>query len=202
VADDRAPTDLQPTPEQALVAAAATDPAAFARLFDLHFPRVYGYLARRVEDREAAEELATIAFTRGLAVLRAGGLGEATFGGFVHLVAATALVDRAERRRQSIPAGARARDFRPAGYAGADAAGDEPAARVLAAAVDRETLRRSLQRLSESQLRIVLLTYLDGLEPDEVSTVVGASRQEVAVELHRALRTLRGMANQDAIDAA
>src|SRR5689334_1407528 len=40
-----------------LVARAETDPMAFARLFDEYLPRVYAFIARRVEDRAAAEEL-------------------------------------------------------------------------------------------------------------------------------------------------
>ena len=43
--------------EQALVARARGDARAFGTLYDEYLPRIYGFIARRVEDRSTAEQL-------------------------------------------------------------------------------------------------------------------------------------------------
>jgi uncharacterized glyoxalase superfamily protein PhnB len=43
--------------ERRLVEAAKRDPVRFAELYDRHFERVYAFVARRVRDRDAAEEV-------------------------------------------------------------------------------------------------------------------------------------------------
>jgi RNA polymerase sigma-70 factor, ECF subfamily len=202
VADDQMPTSREPAGGAAHAADDPTDSPAFARLFDAQLPRVYGFIARRVADRRTAEELTAVVFTRTLEVFRSGGLGQATFGGFAHLVAASAVVDHERRVRENIPAGVRASDFRYAGEPSIEETGDGAAARAFAAAVDRDALRRSVLQQPEAQLRLVLLKYLDGLETDEQCNVLGLSHQELTIQLHRALRMLRGMGEQEAFGAA
>ena len=192
---------MEPPGEQA-VAAAPADARAFGRLFDQHLPRVYAFVARRVADRQVAEELTAAVFARALEAFRSGSLVDATFGGFVHLVASSALVDHELRNRRQIPAGVRASDVRHAGDADAAEVADELAARAFASAIDRDALRRSLQDLPDRQRRVILLKYLDGLDPEEQCSVLRCSRQELAIELHRALRALRGLADQEASGAA
>jgi RNA polymerase sigma-70 factor, ECF subfamily len=42
--------------ERLLIAAAQKDPAKFADLYELHFERIYAFLARRLGDRDKAED--------------------------------------------------------------------------------------------------------------------------------------------------
>lgn len=55
--------------ERQLVQAAQQDPACFAELYELHFERVYAYVARRVRDRTIAEDLTADVFHKALAAL-------------------------------------------------------------------------------------------------------------------------------------
>ena len=48
--------------EKALIEAAQENPSRFAELYELHFERVYAYIARRVGERSAAEELTSHVF--------------------------------------------------------------------------------------------------------------------------------------------
>jgi len=52
--------------EQQRVAAAQRDPALFAELYESNFPRVYGYIARRVPTRQDAEDLTSEVFHEAL----------------------------------------------------------------------------------------------------------------------------------------
>ncbi|HEY2975428.1 MAG TPA: hypothetical protein VGJ48_23135, partial [Pyrinomonadaceae bacterium] len=52
--------------ERLLIEAAQQDPSRFAGLYELHFERVYAYIARRVREGSAAEELTSHVFHQAL----------------------------------------------------------------------------------------------------------------------------------------
>ena len=194
---------LEPAREQALVARARTDAAAFGTLYDEYLPRIYGFIARRIEDRGVAEELTAATFRRALGAIRSDDLTGAAVGGFLYRVAASAVVDHARRSRRAIPATVRASDLDEGDDRRvAEAIGSEGASRAFAAAVDRDVLRRALQAIPEGSRRVLLLRYFDGLEVDEACAALNSTRQALAVRVHRALRILRGALEQEAIDAA
>jgi RNA polymerase sigma-70 factor (ECF subfamily) len=55
--------------ERLLVEAAQSDPAKFGDLYDIHFERIYAFIARRVRDRDKAEDLTSEVFQKALAGL-------------------------------------------------------------------------------------------------------------------------------------
>src|SRR6266568_2079266 len=55
--------------ERLMVEAAQKDPSRFGELYEIHFERVYAYIAKRVRDRDAAEDLTAEVFHRALASL-------------------------------------------------------------------------------------------------------------------------------------
>lgn len=194
---------MEPAREQALVAGARADVAAFGELYDFYLPRIYGFIARRVEDRSVAEDLTATTFERALGAVRRDDFRNASFGGFLYRVAANAVIDHARRDRRTIPLGVRASDLdQDDDRAAAESIGDEAASRAFAAAIDRDTLRRAMLDLPEAHRRVIVLKYFDGLEVDELCAALGCSRQTFAVKLHRALRALRGAMDREAIDAA
>ena len=203
MASEPSTTRMEPAREQALVADARADPAAFGALYDYYLPRIYAYVARRVEDRSVAEDLTATTFERALGAVRGEDFRNASFGGFLYRVAANAVIDHVRRERRSIPLRVRASDDEGDDVRGrVEELSDETAARAFAAAVDRDTLRRALLRIPDVHRKVVLLKYFDGLELDELCAALGCSRQTFAVKLHRALRALRAAVEQEAIDAA
>ena len=96
----RAPASTE-SPEQAeerlLVEAAQKDPARFAELYELNFERVYGFIARRVGDRDAAEDLTSEVFHKALANLRRFEWRGAPFAAWLLRIAANAITDRGQR---------------------------------------------------------------------------------------------------------
>src|SRR5438067_1095194 len=97
--------------ERVLVARAREDARAFGTLYDEYLPRIYAFVARRIEDRPAAEELTAATFRRALGAVRGDELPNAAIGGFLYRVAASAVVDHARRSRRAIPATVRAIDL-------------------------------------------------------------------------------------------
>jgi len=55
------------TDERLLIEAAQRDPAHFAELYENNFDRVYAYIARRVQNREEAQDLTAEVFHQALA---------------------------------------------------------------------------------------------------------------------------------------
>jgi RNA polymerase sigma-70 factor (ECF subfamily) len=189
--------------ELELAMRAQWDSRAFARLFDEYVPRVYAFIARRVEDRAVAEELTAATLQRALQAVRAGALQESSFGGFVYRVAASAVVDRVRRGRRAISPGVRANDLDEGNDREvAEAIGAEAAARGFAAAVDRNVLRRSFEAIPDAQFRVILLRYFDGLDVREASAALGCSQKSFAVRLNRALRAVSSALDDEARSAA
>jgi RNA polymerase sigma-70 factor (ECF subfamily) len=192
--------------ERDLVTRARADAAAFGELYDFYLPRIHAFILRRVRERSVAEDLTATAFERGLAAVRRDDFRNDSFGGWLYRVASNAIVDHARRERRSVPLGVRAGDSWEHGGRDDDGGdsdpGDEAALAAFTAAIDRDTLRRALAALPAHQRRLIVMRFLDGLEPVEMAAVAGCTRATVAVRLHRALRALRDTLSREAIDAA
>jgi RNA polymerase sigma-70 factor (ECF subfamily) len=173
-------------------AAPAVDAASVGRFFDDWFEPVYAFVARRVADREAAEEVTARTFERAIAQLHGGRLDLDELSGFLLRVAGTAVLDHARRQRRDLPPGVRATDLDEDGDA--DAAlwlADGAAARAFDAAIDGIELRRAVAGLDDRDRRLVLLRYLDGLDADGMAAVLACPPEQAALGVNRALNALR-----------
>jgi RNA polymerase sigma-70 factor, ECF subfamily len=166
----------------------AADATELGRVFDDWLEPIYGFVARRIDDRPSAEDVTTRTFERAAHELARGSLALDDLPGFLLRVASSAVVDHARRLRKPIPPDVRASDLDEEGDAEAAVwLADAIASRVFAAAVDGNALRRATLRLDDDDLRVVLLRYLDGLDNDGIAAVLATSREAAAVRLHRAL---------------
>ena len=96
--------------ERLLVQAAQSDPAKFDVLYELHFERVYYFLARRVRDRAIAEDLTSEVFHKALANLAAYEWRGAPFSAWLFRIAANALADQHKRSSREQPSSGKAND--------------------------------------------------------------------------------------------
>jgi RNA polymerase sigma-70 factor, ECF subfamily len=196
-------TRLDPTRERALVARARVDPLAFGELYDFYLPRIHGFISRRLADRSAAEDVTAMTFERALSAVRRADFRNDSFGGWLYRVAANAVVDHIRRSSRSVPftRARRATDEGPDRDEGS-MIGDERAERALGAALDRDELRRALDRVSATHRRLLVLRYLDGLTTDELCAVLTCSPATLAVRHHRALGAMRAAIAREATDVA
>ncbi len=82
--------------------AAQKDPSRFAELYELNFARVYAYIARRVGDRDAAQDLTSDVFHKALASIHTFEWRGVPFAGWLLRIAANMIVDRSKRGTREI----------------------------------------------------------------------------------------------------
>ena len=83
--------------ERLLVEAAQKDSAKFGELYDLHFERIYAFVARRVRDRDKAEDLTAEVFHKALANLKGYEWRGTPFAAWLYRIAANAVADFSKR---------------------------------------------------------------------------------------------------------
>jgi len=93
----------QSADERLLVQAAQSDPAKFDALYELHFERVYYFLARRIHDRATAEDLTSEVFHKALANLATYEWRGAPFAAWLFRIASNALADQHKRTSREQP---------------------------------------------------------------------------------------------------
>ena len=167
--------------EQLLIEAAQQDPSRFAELYELHFERVYAYIARRVRERSAAEELTSHVFHQALANLGKFKWRGAPFAAWLFRIAANSIADRAQRLlRESVR--------EPALQASALVAGPEPNLEQI------ETLARVYRLVDElpwDQRYVIRLRFAEEKSIREIAQKLSRSEGAIKQLQFRALQNLR-----------
>jgi RNA polymerase sigma-70 factor, ECF subfamily len=162
--------------ERLLVEEAQRDPSRFAGLYEAHFDRIYAFIARRVADRGAAEDLTSEVFHQALANLPRFEWRGAPFAAWLYRIAANAVAAHYRRRA------------RERGTPAAELSVDDP---DMAAAEGRARLMGLVRRLGEDQRRVVLMRFAEEKSLREIAAALGRSEGAVKQLQLRALRTLR-----------
>ncbi|MGA7381323.1 MAG: sigma-70 family RNA polymerase sigma factor, partial [Terriglobales bacterium] len=172
-ASERSP---EQTDERLLVEAAQKDPARFAILYEIHFERVYAFIARRVGDRDAAEDLTSDVFHKALANLKRFEWRGVPFGAWLLRIAVNAIVDRSKQHGREI------------------AVDDPPELSTqpgLGQVDDRARLFRLVDQLPEDQRHVVVMRFADQKTIREIAQHLGRSEGAIKQLQFRALESLR-----------
>jgi RNA polymerase sigma-70 factor, ECF subfamily len=163
--------------ERRLVEAAQNDPARFDALYELHFDRVYGFVAGRVHDRVTAEDVTSEVFYKALANLKTYEWRGVPFAAWLLRIAANAVIDRSKRasREHSMPN---------------DLA--DPGVHLDIRAIEhRARLFRLVSQLPEIQQRVVHERFVDQRSIREIAERLGKSEGAIKQLQLRALERLR-----------
>jgi len=166
-----------PAEERRLVEAAQNDPARFDALYELHFDRVYGFVAGRVHDRVTAEDVTSEVFYKALANLKTYEWRGVPFAAWLLRIAANAVIDRSKRasREHSMPN---------------DLA--DPGVHLDIRAIEhRARLFRLVSQLPEIQQRVVHERFVDQRSIREIAERLGKSEGAIKQLQLRALERLR-----------
>jgi RNA polymerase sigma-70 factor, ECF subfamily len=164
--------------ERLLIEAAQKDPTRFAELYEIHFERVYAFIARRLRDRDAAEDVTADVFGKALANLPSFKWRGAPFAAWLFRIAANVIADRAKRNAR------------------------EPALQDLESTLpnptqnlveieDRARLFKLVRELPADQRRVIELRFAEEKSIKEIANELGRSEGAVKQLQFRGLQSLR-----------
>jgi RNA polymerase sigma-70 factor (ECF subfamily) len=166
------------TEERLLVEAAQKDPAKFGDLYEIHFERVYAFIARRVRDRDTVEDLTSEVFQKALASLGSYQVRGAPFAAWLFRIAANAMADQSKRAAREI---ANTEEDPP----------DTAAANDLEAAEHRGRLFRMVNELPDDQRLVIFERFVEQRSIREIASRLERSEGAVKQLQFRALHNLR-----------
>jgi len=161
--------------ERLLVEAAQADPARFADLYEIHFERVYAFTARRVRNRQEAEDLTSEVFRHALQNLKRFEWRGAPFSAWLLRIAANMMADRWQRlaREQGDPP-------------------PDPPDEAAAHDIERRALLYQLvEALPADQQRVVMARFVEERSIRDIAHELDRSEGAVKQLQFRALQTLR-----------
>jgi RNA polymerase sigma-70 factor, ECF subfamily len=170
--------------ERLLVEAAQRDPAKFGPLYENNFERVYAFVARRVQDRLAAEDLTSDVFHRALASLPRFEWRGVPFAAWLLRIASNAIADRSKRasREQDVPSFENS-DSNPGSSSPLEVSADE--------IEERARLFRLVDELPADQRRVIVMRFAEEKSIREVAQGLGRTEGAVKQLQFRALENLR-----------
>jgi len=161
--------------ERLLIEAAQQDPARFADLYEQNFNRVYAYIARRVRDRDLAEELTAEIFRQALEHLPRFEWRGVPFAAWLLRMAANAVHDRWRSDARE---------------------GEPPDEDVPDPEIDRSIERQALlaklvDSLPEEQRLVIVRRFVDQRSVREIAHELGRSEGAIKQLQFRALQSLK-----------
>lgn len=166
--------------ERLLVEAAQRDPGHFTELYEQNFDRVYAYIARRVRDRNDAEDITAEVFHQALLNIGRFQWRGVPFAAWLLRIAANTLADRWQRsiRSPELP-------FQQQG----EEAALEPVMEAIAER--RAMLSQLVNRLPEDQRVVIIRRFVEQKSIREISEELGKSEGAIKQLQFRAIETLR-----------
>ena len=168
--------------ERVLVEAAQSDPARFDALYELHFERVYAFVASRTRDRATAEDVTSEVFHKALASLPSYEWRGVPFASWLLRIAANSIIDHAKRAAREFPAP----DDPPDRAAAPDLQASE-----MRAIEYRAQLFLLVRRLPEVQKQVVYQRFVKQRSIREVAQRLGKTEGAVKQLQLRAIQNLR-----------
>jgi len=169
--------------ERLLVEAAQKDPARFAELYEINFGRVYAFIARRVPNRDEAEDLTSEVFHKALANLPRFKWRGAPFAAWLFRIAANMIADRSKRTTKE-------RDISEA---------DEPTdlTQISLEEIEfRAQIFRLVDALPVDQRRVIAMRFAEEKSVRAIADEMGRTEGAVKQLQFRGLQHLRAQLNE------
>lgn len=167
--------------DAALIAGSRVDPELFGTLYDRYCDQIYGYVYRRLNDREAAEDVTAEVFVKALRAVDGYRPAAGPFVAWLYGIARNAVIDHLRARRSTVSL-----DH------AADAA--DRAAPVDVQAIDRVEAAKvweAIERLTDAQRIAVTLRLGQDLPIAAIAQHLGRTEGAVKLLLNRGLAAVR-----------
>ena len=190
-------TKADETEERRLVEAAQQDRACFEAVYERYCELVYGYVARRVRDRSATEDLTSEVFRKALANLDRFKWTGAPFGAWLLRIASNVIADRAKKaaREPGTSPSVGAGSYEPSltvGLMPGGAANSSKSQQIQLEDAERKAwVIRKVDELPDDQRRVIKMRFAEEKTISEIAADLGRSEGAVKQLQFRALQTLR-----------
>ena len=164
--------------ERLLIEAAQSDPTRFGELYEENFARVYAFIARRVRNRQEAQDLTSQVFERALANLHKFEWQGKPFAAWLYRMAANAVADHYHAQSRELQ------------WQQPEVTEDE-----IEVAEKRAMLSRCIDRLPQEQRRVLILRFFEERSIRDVAGQLGKSEGAIKQLQWRALQKLRAELN-------
>ncbi len=161
--------------ERLLIEAAQKDPSHFGELYEEHFERIYAFVARRVSNRQQAQDLTSEVFQQALANIGRFEWRGAPFAAWLYRIASNAIADHFSRT-------ARERSLSQPAEIGND---------EIEEVERRATLFRLVNALPADQRRVIVMRFAEERSIRETAQELGRSEGAIKQLQWRALQKLR-----------
>ena len=175
--------------EAALVErAAARDPDAIARLYDLYAPKIQSFIYHRTSDPLVTEDLTGQVFLQMLEAMRSGKGWRTSFSGWIYRIAHNLVVDYYRKRGQAT-------------YTSIDDSpqipiGSSDPYQATAAKLENDALLRAINQLTEEQAQVITLRFLEGYSIAEVAQMMNKTEGAIKALQFRGMASLRRILQQ------
>jgi RNA polymerase sigma-70 factor, ECF subfamily len=168
--------------ERLLIEAAQKDPHRFGELYEANFERVYVFVARRVQNRNEAEDVTAEVFEHALANITRFEWRGVPLSAWLYRIAANVIVDRSKQRaRQRIE----------------PLTEDDLDHSKWNEIEKRATLFQLVNALPPDQRSVVIKRFVDQMSIKEIALEMDRSEGAIKQLQYRALETLRARAGGD-----
>ncbi len=172
--------------ERLLIAAAQKDPARFTELYEEHFERVYAFVARRLRNRDDAEDVTSEVFRDALANIGKFEWRGAPFAAWLYRIASNAIADRWQRSAKE------------QGTALVDDPPDDSAHANPEETENRARLFRLVATLPDDQRRVIEMRFAEGRSIAEIAREISRTDGAVKQLQFRAIQNLRASIEKSA----
>ncbi len=174
--------------ERELLERAQSTAEGFGELFDAYYQRIYAYAYRRVQRQDVAEDIAACTFEDALRGIRRMQWRGKPALAWLYRIASRRVADHYREIKNTVELDPELVAFVPDG-------------KGLIEQVDRLAMvQAALARLAASDREIIRLVYLDEVETADIATMLNCSANNVYVRLHRALKRLKAVLDEDVVD--
>ncbi|MFH1292339.1 MAG: RNA polymerase sigma factor [bacterium] len=166
------------------------DPDAFTELYDHYVKQIYRFVFFKVSRHEEAEDITSEVFLKAWHYISAGNKIE-SFTGLLYRLARNQIVDLYRNKSRHIEISLEQ---------GMDMAEDRDmdTPNQLGQKMEIQKIRQSLKRLKQEYQEVITLRYIDELKIGEIAEIMGKGKVNVRVTLHRAIKKLKQISEDQA----
>lgn len=167
--------------EDELVERSKCDKQAFSHLYDIYFPKIYGFVIKRVGHQQVAEDIVSVVFIKVYANINKYKKRKCSFSAWIYKITNNTLIDyyRKTGKRKSVPL---------EGVPEVNFAVDPI---DIEAIQDAKTVRVVIEKLSPKYQQILNLKFFAQLDNGEIAEVLDVTANNAGVLIYRALQSFK-----------